>query len=141
MVFLKFFFCFCFMSNKYYLSKLILLKFRCQKISFLCKHNFFIDGEDAQWNLDTELISYFMKCPWNCVSWNFLKEKFQCFLALKVFLLISYFDRRLWNAFNNRLWKLYKRGQILLFYKKGQIFVFYKSRCCKCSPEIKLFIK
>ena len=70
------------MSNKYYLSKLILLNFRCQKISFLCKHHFFIDEKQTQWNLDAKVrafhksISCFMKCPWNCNSWNALKEKF-----------------------------------------------------------------
>ena len=37
------YFCFCFMSRKYYLSKLMLLNFCCQKISFLCKRNHFID--------------------------------------------------------------------------------------------------
>ena len=42
------FFCFCFMSEKYYLSKLMLLCFRCQKISFLCKQNFFMDEKHKQ---------------------------------------------------------------------------------------------
>ena len=34
-----------------------------------------------RWILDTEVrvfhecISYFMKWPWNCISWNALKEK------------------------------------------------------------------
>ena len=70
------------LSNKYYLSKLMLLDFRCQKISFLCKHNFCIDEKNAQWMLDTkvkvfhESISCFMKWPWNYISWNALKEKF-----------------------------------------------------------------
>ena len=51
-------------------------------ISFLCKHNFFIDEKHTQWMLDTkekvfhESISCFMKWPWNCISWNALKEKF-----------------------------------------------------------------
>ena len=36
----------------------------------------------TRWMLDTEVkvfhesISYFMKWPWNCISWNALKEKF-----------------------------------------------------------------
>ena len=36
----------------------------------------------TRWMLDTEVkvfhesISYFMKWPWNCISWNSLKEKF-----------------------------------------------------------------
>ena len=64
------------------ISKLLLLNFCCQNISFLCKHNFFIDEKHMQWNLDTkvklfhESMSYFMKCPWNCISWNGLKERF-----------------------------------------------------------------
>ena len=36
------------LSNKYYLSKSIYQDFRCQKISFLCKHNFCIDEKNAQ---------------------------------------------------------------------------------------------
>ena len=51
-------------------------------MSFFCKHNFFIDEKHTQWMLDTkvkvfhESISRFMKWPWNCISWNPLKEKF-----------------------------------------------------------------
>ena len=51
-------------------------------ISFLCKHNFFIDEKHTQWMLDTkvkvfhESILCFMKWSWNCISWNPLKEKF-----------------------------------------------------------------
>ena len=76
------------LSNKYYLSKLMLLDFRCQKISFLCKHSFCIDEKHTQWHCDTkvkvfhESISWFMKCSWNCISWNDQKEKFQCILPL-----------------------------------------------------------
>ena len=75
-------FLFLLLSNKYYSSKLTLLDFRCQKISFLCKLNFCIDEKHTQWHWDTrvkvfhESLSRFMKCPWNCVSWNALKEKF-----------------------------------------------------------------
>ena len=64
------------------LSKLMLLDFRCQKISFLCKHNFCIDEKHTQWHWDTkvkvfhESISWFIKCTWNCISWIALKEKF-----------------------------------------------------------------
>ena len=73
-------FLFLFLSSKY-LSKLMLLDFRCQKISFLCKFNFCIHEKHTQWHGDTkvkvfrESISWFMKCPWNCISWNALKEK------------------------------------------------------------------
>ena len=78
----EFFVCFCFTSSRYYLSKLMPLNFGCQKISYLCKHNFFSDEKQTQWNLDSkvkvfhESISSFMKCPWNCNSWNALKQKF-----------------------------------------------------------------
>ena len=44
------------MKNKYYLSKLMLLNFLCQKI--LCKHNPFIHEKDSQLKLDTKV---FMK--------------------------------------------------------------------------------
>ena len=84
------FFCFV-LSNQYYLSKSIYEDFHCQKISFLCKHNFCIDEKNAQWHWDTkvkvfhESISWFMKCPWNCISWNALKEIFQCILLFRNF--------------------------------------------------------
>ena len=51
-------------------------------ISFLCKHNFFIDEKRTQWMLGTkakvfrESMSCFMKSAWNCILWNALKEKF-----------------------------------------------------------------
>ena len=70
------------LSKKYHLSKLMLLDSCCQKTSFLCKDNFCIDEKRTQWHWDTkvkafhESISWFMKCPWNCISWNALKEKF-----------------------------------------------------------------
>ena len=76
-----FLFGFYFMSKKYYLSKLMLLIFHCQKIYSLCKHDFF-NEEHTQWDLDTKVkvfhksISCFMKCPWNFISWNALKEQF-----------------------------------------------------------------
>ena len=87
------FFCFCFMSNKIFFNT---LKF--YTISFLCKHNFFIDEKRTQWMLGTkvkvfhEIISCFMKSPWNCISWNALKEKFQCILLFKVFISDDYLE-------------------------------------------------
>ena len=63
-------------------QNLMLLIFPCQKISFLCKHNFFNDEKQTQWNLDAKAkvfhdsISCFMKYPWNYISWNALKENF-----------------------------------------------------------------
>ena len=62
-------------------------------ISFLCKQNFFIDEKRTQWMLGTKLkvfhksISFFMKFPWNCISWNALKEKFHrvCFPLENIF--------------------------------------------------------
>ena len=47
----------------------MLLNCCCQKIFFLCKHNFFIDEKHTQGNLDTKVkvfhenISPFMKYP------------------------------------------------------------------------------
>ena len=67
------------LSNKYYLSKLMLLDFRCQKISFLRKHNFCIDEKHTQWHWDKSISwKHFMvhECPWNCISRNALKEIF-----------------------------------------------------------------
>ena len=74
------FFCYCFMGNKNCSSKLVLLNFCCQKISFPCGKFFY------WWKTYTmkfrykvtafhESISFFMKCSSNCISWNALKEK------------------------------------------------------------------
>ena len=70
-------------SKKFYLSKLMLLDFRCQKISFLCKHSFCIDEKHTQWHWDTKVKVfhemprklYFMKCSERKIS--------QCTLPLK----------------------------------------------------------
>ena len=77
------FFCSCFMKNTYYLPKLMLLNFCCQKTSVPWKHKFFvIDKKYSQLNLDNKLkvfhesILGFMKCPWNCILWNNQKDKF-----------------------------------------------------------------
>ena len=78
------------LSNKCYLSKLMLLDFHCQKISFLCKHNFCIDEKHTQWHWDTkvkvfhESISWFMKCPWNCISWMLWKKNFTVYPSLYI---------------------------------------------------------
>ena len=53
-------------------------------ISFLWDlyYSFLLMRNITRWMLDTEVkvfhesISYFMKWPWNCISWNALKEKF-----------------------------------------------------------------
>ena len=72
------FFYFCFLSNKYYLSKSMLLNPRCQKSSFLYKQTFL--SMRSNWHTKVKVFhestSYFMKCPWKCISWNTLKEKF-----------------------------------------------------------------
>ena len=58
------FFWFCFMGNKIFFNTI-----RFYTISFLCKHNFFIDEKRTQRMLGTkvkafhESISYFMKSP------------------------------------------------------------------------------
>ena len=78
-------FCFCFMSNKIFFDT---IKF--YTISFLCKHNFFIDEKRTQWMLGIkvkafhESFSCFMKSPRNCISWNALKEEFQCILPIRI---------------------------------------------------------
>ena len=77
----------------FWATKLMLLHFCCQKISFLCKHNFLIDEKHTQWHWHTkakvfhEIISWLMKCPRNCISWNALKETFQCILPFRGFIL------------------------------------------------------
>ena len=66
----------------FYLLKLMLLNFSSQKASFSTNTIFFIDEKHTQWNLDTKVkvfhqsILCFMKYPWNCTSWNTLKEIF-----------------------------------------------------------------
>ena len=37
-----------------------------------------LDTEVTVYRLWSKSISYFMKWPWNCISWNDLKEKFHC---------------------------------------------------------------
>ena len=55
------------LSSKYYLSKLMVLDFRCQKT--FCKHNFCYDEKHTQWHWDTKLkvfhesISWFINAP------------------------------------------------------------------------------
>ena len=77
-IFYFFFFFFCFMSNKYYLIPLNFTRYL-----FSVNTIFSLMGI-MQWNLNTkvkvfhESISCFMKWSWNCISWNALKEKFQC---------------------------------------------------------------
>ena len=91
------FFYFCFMSNKYYLFNTI----KFYKISFLYEHNFFIDEKCSQRNLNTtpkvfhESISCFMKCLWNCISWNTRKKSFTVYPCIK----------RNLKLMNEMLWK------------------------------------
>ena len=85
------------LSSKYYLSKLMLLDFCFQKMSFPCKHNFCIEEKHTQWHWDTkakafhERISGFMKCPWNSISRNALKEKFHS-VCFPYYLIIFFFS-------------------------------------------------
>ena len=75
------FFNFWFLINRY-LSKSMLLNPRCQKSSFLYKQTFLLMRSNWHTKVKVfhESFSYFMKCPWNCISWkNYcitLKEKF-----------------------------------------------------------------
>ena len=58
------------------------IKFSLSEDIFSLLTHFFIDEKHTQWNLDTkakvfhEIISYFMKCFWNCISLDVLKENF-----------------------------------------------------------------
>ena len=71
-------------------QNLMQLSFHCQKTSSSVNTIFIIDEKHTQWNLDTkakvfhEGISCFLKCPWNCISWNALKENFTVYPSLKV---------------------------------------------------------
>ena len=85
-------------------------------ISFLCKHNFFIDEKRTQWMLGTkvkvfhESISCFMKSTWNCISWNALKERF--------------------HSVSFPLCKLHTSIQLLIFLEKKNLWIFYA--ICTC---------
>ena len=75
------FFCFYFMRNAYYLPKLMLLSFCCQKTSFPWKHKLFVvDEKYSQWNLDIKVevfhdsILYFIKCSWSCI-WGITEKE------------------------------------------------------------------
>ena len=65
-------------------QNLMLLNFQCWETSFSVNIIFVNDEKHTQWNLDTkakvfhERNSCFMKCRWNCISWNALKEKLHC---------------------------------------------------------------
>ena len=70
--------------NKYYniIYQINAIKFSLSEDIFSLLTHFFIDEKHTQWNLDTkakvfhEIISYFMKCFWNCISLDVLKENF-----------------------------------------------------------------
>ena len=99
--------CFYFMSNRYYPNFWMLLNLRYQKTSFLCKHNFLLMRTRAM-KLDTkakvfhESISCFMKCPWNCISWNALKEIFH-----SVSLPLNYFHF-IYSKIKSHFWVYFK---------------------------------
>ena len=106
------FFRFCFMSNKIFVNTII----KFYTTSFLCKHKFFIDVKRTQWMLGTkakvfhESISCFMKSPWNCISWNALKERF--------------------HSVSFPLCKLHTSIQLLIFLEKKNLWIFYA--ICTC---------
>ena len=85
----------------------MLFNLRCQKTSFLCKHNFLLMRTCAM-KLDTkakvfhESISCFMKCPWNCISWNALKEIFH-----SVSLPLNYFHF-IYSKIKSHFWVYFK---------------------------------
>ena len=72
---------------------------------------FLLIRDIMRWILDTEVkvfyesISYFMKWPWNCISWNALKEKFYSVSFPLDFLTIR--------------WKFCRDGQLVC--KKAQL--------------------
>ena len=90
LVFLNFYFCF--MSQKYYLPHLMLLNFYWW---------------ETQWNLDIS----FMKCPWNFISWNALKEKFHSVLKVNKTLLWTY---EKWYCYQYKSY-LYHHAYFLIF--------------------------
>ena len=112
LVFLNFF-CFCFMSNKYYWMP---LNFR--RFLFSVNKILFIDDKRKQWNLNTQVkvfhesISCFMKYPRNCISWNCLKEKFHS-VSLPLW---SYISRDLSQQF----WCLLDSTKNSIFYLSFQ---------------------
>ena len=79
------FFCFCFMSNKYYL---ILLNFTSYLFS-VKKKIYWLETYIMKLKCLGKSVSlkYFMfhKCPWTCISRNALKEKFHEMLWKKNF--------------------------------------------------------
>ena len=74
--------CFCcyFLSNKYYLMLLNLKRYLFSAITiFLSMRN--VRNKIYIFKSNTfryfhQIISCFMKCPWNCALWNALREKF-----------------------------------------------------------------
>ena len=68
------------------------------KYLFFVNTIFFIDEKHTQWMLDTKIklfhesISCFPKWPWNCISWNALKEKLHS--VSFPFNKVSFFKRR-----------------------------------------------
>ena len=84
---------------KFCLSPATLLKkrlwYRCFPVNFVkflrTLFIYWTHLNDCFWILDTkvkvfhESISCFLKCPWNCISWNALKENFTVYPSLKNF--------------------------------------------------------
>ena len=130
LVFLNFL-CFCFMINKYYL--MLLNSRRYLTLETL----FFTDEKQTQWNLDTkvkvfhESISYFMKCSWNCISWNAFKEKFRSVsLPLR---------KKLWTAGTDVL-NMADASTIygLIFYIMIMIYIDFRVQINIKTPELNL---
>ena len=123
------YFCRCWFSNmvsfRYvlvflnFLHDIFSIKF--YTISFLCKHNFFIDEKHMQWMLDTKVKAFHesnscsMKWPWNCISWNALKEKFQCLLPLYICVYMFVYSVYMFCVYLNQIINIYLL-QIQLFY-------------------------
>ena len=120
--FLLFLFCFSFLSNKCYLSKLMVSNFCCQMTYFSINTIFFTDEKHTQWNLDTtvkvfhESILYFTKIPWNCI----------CIVHVN--------DEIKGNKYVQQMFS----WNYMLFYKQN--FFSPKSRCCLTFSWVELQI-
>ena len=109
------------LSNKYYLSKLMIIDFRCQKICFLCKDNFLYrwetyaitlryESKNISWKYfmvhEMLLKLYFMKFSERKIS--------QCILPLRIPFI--YLQARIFFFFLNMLFKMLEYNS--LYYKK-----------------------
>ena len=75
-------------------QNLMLLVFAYQKTPFLCKHNFFVDEKQTQWNLDTKAKD-FMKIfhvSWNAAETAFHEMLWEKTLAVYISSYIDFYN-------------------------------------------------